>query len=159
MQTQTTLETARGISSVETAGGLSLVVVSGVADDEDRKRLLEAMRVLRDADLSLDFLKIAPHGFSFVLSRKEAERAVYALCEAGFEARALHDRTVIVVNAPNIRDESGLVARIAQLVSQAGATIEHVGDMHSSVHVVVESAKAEAAVGLLRAHVGLKEIL
>ncbi|MER3412644.1 MAG: hypothetical protein C4341_00065 [Armatimonadota bacterium] len=159
MQPITSIETARGISSVEVSNGHALVVVSGMHEDDSAQRMLDALRELKDADCSIDFLKISNSGFSFIVPESGADAAIRALRSAGFAADALGGRSIITVRAPNIRDESGLVARIAQLVVRSGATIEQLGDMHSSVQVVVETSRVEEAAGALRDCIGLVEIL
>lgn len=159
MQSNTSIETARGISNVEVSNGHALVVASGLSEEDSSPRMLDALRALKDADCSIDFLKISSSGFSFIVPEAGAEAATSALRSAGFSAEALAGRAIITVRAPNIRDESGLVARIAQLVVRSGATIEQVGDMHSSVQVVVETPKAEKAAAALRDCIGLVEIL
>lgn len=159
MQSNTSIETARGISDVEVSNGHALIVVSGMNEEDSSQRMLEALRALKDADCSIDFLKISGSGFSFIVPELGAAAATAALCAAGFNAEALAGRSIITVRAPNIRDESGLVARIAQLVVRSGAIIEQVGDMHSSVQVVVETPKAEKAANSLRDCIGLVEIL
>lgn len=159
MKPNTSIETARGISGVEVSNGHALIVVSGMNEEDSPRRMLEALRALKDADCSIDFLKISGTGFSFIVPEGGSEAATTALRAAGFEADALAGRSIITVRAPNIRDESGLVARIAQLVVRSGATIEQVGDMHSSVQVVVETPKADKAADALRDCIGLVEIL
>ncbi|GIV01306.1 MAG: hypothetical protein D6724_02180 [Armatimonadetes bacterium] len=159
MTDRTSIETARGISGVEVSLGHALVVVSGLSEEAWGQRMLEALGALKDADHSIDFLKVSSSGFSFVVPESQASSARDALCAAGFDAVVKEGRAILIVRAPNIRDESGLVARIAQLVVRSGATIEQVGDMHSSVQVVVEAAKVERAASVLRDCIGMVEIL
>ena len=71
MQTQTTFETARGISAVDAQKGFSLIVVRGLGDD--RERLSDALEAVQQdsrpaaalgegiADfLGLDFMGLTP---------------------------------------------------------------------------------------------------
>jgi aspartate kinase len=158
MHSQTSFETERGISSVAVSHGFSLVIVSGISELEPKRRL-DAFRILKDANVSLDFLKLSPTGFTFILAESDAEKAVGKLCEEGFEANCIPGRTIITVNAANIRDENGLVARIAQTIVRSNATIEQVGDMHSSVQVVVDQKISGAVEAALRDCIGKTEIL
>ena len=145
MRSQTFFETARGISSVEVAYGQALIVVSGIAEKDAECGRIEALRALAERGVSLDFLKLSPHGLSFILPEGVAEDAVAALQKSGLDAESVLGRVIVTVSAPNIRDESGLVAGIAECVVRSGAAIDHVGDMHSSVQIVVDSGNAEAA--------------
>lgn len=159
MQHQTSFETARGISDVEVSHGHALIVVTGFNEAEESAKRLEALRVLAGAGYSIDFLKLALGGFSFVVQESAALDIEKCLSEAGFDAKAIQRRSLITVRAPNIRDESGLVARIAQTVVASDASIESVGDMHSAVLLVVHSAVADRAGEALRGLIGKVDIL
>lgn len=157
MQSQTTFETARGISAVDAQKGFSLIVVRGLGDD--RERLSDALDAVRDAGLSADFLKLGRAQFSFLVREEDQQPAVDALVAAGFDASHHRSKAVIKVSSPNVRDESGLMARICELVLASGATIYNVGDMHDGVQVVVQAERSEATCEALRAHIGSSAIL
>lgn len=150
MQPQTAFETERGVSAVVLSRNHALVVVSEIDETELTERRIHAMRTLSQAGCSIDFLKLSLDGFSFVVPEEQATAVREALCGAGFEAKALTGRAMITVKAVNIRGESGLVARIAQTVVESGAAIESLGDMHSSVLLIVDERSAEGAVAALR---------
>lgn len=150
MQSQTTFETMRGISAVDAQKGFSLVVVRGLGDD--RERLSDALEVVKAAGLSADFLKLGRAQFSFLVKEEDQQAAVDALVGAGFEASHHRSKAVIKVSSPNVRDESGLMARICEIVLASGATIYNVGDMHDGVQVVVQSEKSEGTCDALRGH-------
>jgi aspartokinase len=148
MQSQTTFETARGISAVDAQKGYSLIVVRGIGDD--RERLSEALEAIKNAALSADFLKVGAAQFSFLVKEEHQQAAVDTLVAQGFDASHHRSKAVIKVSSPNVRDESGLMARICQIVLESGATIYNVGDMHDGVQVVVQSEKADATCEALR---------
>ncbi|SRR5581483_10201470 len=153
MEAGTAFETERGISSVQVSHGHALVVVTGIEEAALGARRLDAVRLLAEAEISIDFLKLSLDGFSLVVPQDKGTAVRDLLCDAGFDARVLTDRAILTVNAVNIRDEAGMVARIAQTVVQAGAAIESLGDMHSSVLLVVDSESAECAAD------GLKKLI
>jgi aspartokinase len=148
MQSQTTFETARGISAVDAQKGYSLIVVRGIGDD--RERLSEALEAIKNAALSADFLKVGAAQFSFLVKQEHQQAAVDTLVAQRFDASHHRSKAVIKVSSPNVRDESGLMARICQIVLESGATIYNVGDMHDGVQVVVQSEKADATCEALR---------
>jgi aspartokinase len=156
---QTTFETQRGISSVVVSGGHALVVVAGITENDDAARRVHALKTLKAFDLCIDFLKLSLEGFTFVVPESDGAKAEQALCAAGFEAKAMKGRAIITVSAPNIRDESGLVARIAQTVVRSGASIDSVGDMHSSVLIVLDESKAQAAADALQSLIGKVDVV
>ena len=157
MQNQTTFETARGISAVDAQKGFSLIVVRGLG--EDRERLSEALDAIKQVGLSADFLKLGQAQFSFLVLEEEQEKAVDALTAEGLSASHHRSKAVIKVSSPNVRDESGLMARICEIVLDSGATIYNVGDMHDGVQVVVQSERSESTCEALRQHIGSAELV
>ena len=157
MQNQTTFETARGISAVDVQKGFSLVVVRGLG--EDRERLSEALDAIKQAGLSADFLKLGQAQFSFLVLEQDQQKAVDALTAKCLEASHHRSKAVIKVSSPNVRDESGLMARICEIVLDSGATIYNVGDMHDGVQVVVQAERSEATCDALRSHIGSAELV
>lgn len=128
--------------------GFSLIVVRGIGGD--RERLSEALEILKQAALSADFLKVGAAQFSFLVREEDQRVAVDALKSNGFDASHHRSKAVVKVSSPNVRDESGLMARICQVVLESGATIYNVGDMHDGIQVVVQSEKADATCEALR---------
>lgn len=156
MQSQTSFETARGIASVEYQKGYSLIVAKHHGGIE---KVLAALKCLSQANLSFDSLKLAEDYFSFIVKEEMQEKAVELLTGAKFEASHHRSKAILKVTAPNIRDDSGLVARIAEIVVSSGATIYEVGDMNDGLELVIQSEKAEATAQALRECIGKVEIL
>lgn len=157
MLSQTYFETARGISSVEVQPGYSLIVVRGTG--EAGEKLVEALETLERGGFSVDFLKLGRAEFSFLVREESQQKVVEVLNAKGFDASHHRSKAIITVDAPNIRDESGLVARIAEIVIDSGGIIYCVGDMHCSVLVVVQTEKSEAVAVALRDCIGRVDIL
>jgi len=156
MQTQTFFETQRGISAVDVTPGFSLVVVKGA---DSPSSFAKALHTLKDGGVSFDFLKIGKAQISFIVEEKLQQDVVDAFQAAGFPASHHRSKAVVRVSSPNIRDESGLMARIAQIVLESGATIYNVGDMHDCVMVVVQTEKSQATADALRGFIGRVDIL
>lgn len=154
MQSQTTFETARGISKIEVSSGHALIVVTKLCDNENGAKKNSALMAIKQAGISIDFLKLSSDGFSFIVPEEDAQAAKDALCKHNFDVTLLKSRAILTVYAPNIRDESGLVARIAQRVVQTGAYIDSVGDMHSQVLIVLDAKFAEQAKNSLESLIG-----
>ncbi|MCH8275479.1 MAG: hypothetical protein IH851_11895 [Armatimonadetes bacterium] len=159
MQSQTSFETARGISGVDVEEGYALVEVRGIPDADVAERRLSALRTLNEARISIDFLKVNEGGFSFVVPEEAGGNTRDALLGAGFDASLMAGRAILSVRAPNVRDESGLLARICEHVVQTGAVIEQVGDMHTGVLLVMEAASAKRAAAALEPLVGKEEFV
>jgi aspartokinase len=153
---QTSFETSRGISDITVSPGWSLVVVRGV---DVAGNLEKALELLENGGFSIDFVKMGAGQFSFIIAEERQHEVVDVLSAQGFEASHHRSKAIIRVSSPNVRDESGLMARIAQIVIQSGATIYNVGDMHDCVMVVVQTEKSEKTAAALREFVGRTDIL
>ncbi len=134
---ETAFERPRGVSQVETRKGFCQVHVEGLPDPLVPKRL-EALKAVADESISIDFLKLTPRGLSFVAPADRAGDIERVL--AG--AQVARDRSVVSVHAVNIRDEEGLLAEVVQEAIALGAQIDHVGDGHDRLLLVVGDADA-----------------
>ncbi|MBA3727100.1 MAG: hypothetical protein H0W86_11815, partial [Armatimonadetes bacterium] len=133
-----------------------LVVVKGA---DSGSSFTHALQVLKGGGFSIDFLKLGKAQFSFIVEEGAQQQVVDALEEAGFPASYHRSKAVIRVSSPNVRDESGLMARIAQIILEAGATVYNVGDMHDCVMMVVQTERSQTTVDALREFVGRVDIL
>jgi hypothetical protein len=156
MDQQTSFETGRGISAVSVEKGYSLIVTK---TPDGMAGVLRAADELARRDLSYDSLKLGDGYFSFIVSEEKQKDAVAILAEAGFAASHHRSKAIVKVTAPNVRDESGLMARIAEITVGAGAIIYDVGDMNDGVLLTVQSEKADAVADLLRGYIGNVDIL
>jgi aspartokinase len=147
---ETAFERPRGVSSVEVRDGYSQVHVSHLENlDEDR---LGVLRAVADAEVSLDFVKMTPSGFSFIVRETDGEAVAQALkgIPGLTEGNGLDTphfsvrerRSIVIVHAVNIRDEEGLISRVVQAAITVNAHIDHIGDMHDRVLLVVRAEDA-----------------
>lgn len=134
---ETAFERPRGVSRVETRAGYCQVHVEGLSEPLVTHRL-EALAAVAGAGVSIDFLKLTPRGLSFVAPADRAGDIERVL--AG--AQVARDRSIVSVYAVNIRDEEGLLAEIVQEAIALGAQIDHVGDGHDRLLLVVGDADA-----------------
>jgi aspartate kinase len=145
---ETAFEKPRGISGVERKEGFAQVHVSQLSEPmmDQRLRVLEAVAA---AGVSIDFVKLTPSGMAFVIPEESAEQVERALTDLSVKFSIRRGRTVVLVHAVNMRDEEGLIARILERAIGSGARIDHVGDMHDRVLMVLESADAGRVVEAL----------
>jgi aspartokinase len=138
--TETAFERTRGINRVEVRSGFAQVYVTGLGPVPSSSRL-EVLRSVAQAGVSIDFLKLTPGGLSFLASADKAEAVDQALKD--FDAQVLRGRSIVLVHAVNIRDEEGLIARIVREVISENIAIDHVGDMHDRLLLVMDEAGAQ----------------
>lgn len=143
---ETAFERPRGVGRVETRRGYCQVHVIDLPDPLVPKRL-EALDAVAGQEISIDFLKLTPRGLSFVAPADRAADIESALSGCGAHAAVTTGRSIVSVHAVNIRDEEGLLAEIVQEAIALGAQIDHVGDGHDRLLLVVgddDAARIEA---------------
>lgn len=138
---ETEFEKRRGVSDVELRDGFAQVYVDGLAQPVMAERL-RILRAVADVNVSLDFLKLTPSGLSFLVPGDRAEMVENALKGASARYDIRRGRAIVLVHAVNIRDEEGLLADIVQEVIAQGATIDHIGDMHDRLLMVLDADAA-----------------
>jgi len=148
---ETVFEKRRGVSRVEVRAGFAQVHVARLAGDVEPARL-RVLSQVADAGISIDFLKLTPTGLSFLVSQDRASTIQTILENLGVEFTLRTDRAIVLVHAVNIRDEEGMIASIMQRAIESGASVDHVGDMHDRLLLVVPHADSDR----LSAH--LKEL-
>ena len=140
--TETEFEKRRGVSRVEVRHGFAQIHISRIAENVMQERL-KILTWVSEVGISIDFLKLTPSGMSFLVPEQFAETIDQVLkpCIHHFSIR--HDRSIVLVYAVNIRDEEGLIAGIVHTAIANGVRIDHIGDMHDRMLMVVEKADAE----------------
>ena len=106
---QTDFEKPRGVSRVEVRDGFAQAIVDSVVGDSRR---IEILKAIASAGVSLDFLKLAPDGLSFLVPTEKAQIVDGALKNLGASYAIKSPRSIVMVHAVNMRDEEGLIAQI-----------------------------------------------
>ena len=133
---ETAFERPRGVSRVEPRRGYCQVHVVDLFEPLVPNRLA-ALEAVSGEGISIDFLKLTPRGLSFVAPADRASDLERVLTDCGAQASVVTGRTIVSIHAVNIRDEEGLIAEIVQEAIALGAQIDHVGDGHDRLLLVV----------------------
>ncbi|MFM9873591.1 MAG: hypothetical protein ACKVQS_09035 [Fimbriimonadaceae bacterium] len=148
--TETAFEKARGVNQVEIRTGFASARIGGLHSDVIKERLVILQSVF-EGEISFDFLKFAADGMSFVIPETLRERLEGVLTASGAEFEVKGDRAVLIIHAVNMRDEAGLVAKIVSQVIDSGANIEHLGEMHDRLLMLMGKGGAERAKAMILA--------
>lgn len=140
--TETQFERKRGIHSIEVRSGCTQVSIHNLHEPIEESRLA-ALEAVSELGISIDFLKLSPHEISFVVSDSDAELLKASQEKFRGQLELHEDRSVVLVHAANIREEEGLGAKILACTLQLGNMIDHIGDMHDRLLLVVPSREAE----------------
>ena len=146
---ETEFEKRRGVSQVEVRHGFAQVHVSRIQGDVMAERLRILDRVAK-AGISIDFLKLTPSGMSFLVPETQGELMDKVLEPCGDHFTVRQERSIVLVYAVNIRDEEGLIAGIVHTAITNGIRVDHIGDMHDRMLMVVKRHEADSLANLIR---------
>jgi aspartokinase len=138
---ETEFEKQRGVSRIEVRTGFAQVHISQISGPIMAGRL-RALKVVGDEQISIDFLKLTPSGLSFLVSEDRADAIRSVLETSGFHFSVSSGRSIVLVHAVNMRDEEGLISRIVQTVIGTSVSVDHIGDMHDRLLLVVKDEDA-----------------
>ena len=146
MVSETEFEKPRGINKVEIRKGFLTVHVQGLGGTDQvqtAKNRLRALQCMADARVSIDFLKLTQEGVSFVVPEQLEQDVARALADAAIACTLNKGRCIVLAHAANMRDEEGLIARVVSEVIGTGVEIDHLGDMHDRVLLVMDANDGE----------------
>lgn len=138
---ETAFEKQRGISQVEVRTGFAQVHVSQIRQNIHEQRI-SVLKAVREAAVSVDFLKLTPSGLSFVISEGNSGDIEKALAPLKLHCTIRKDRCVVLIHAVNMRDEEGLTAQVVQKAIASGAIVDHISDMHDRMLIVADNKYA-----------------
>lgn len=155
MASETLFERRRGISRVAVRSGLAQVHIGQLGESLSERRL-DVLRVVAAAGISIDFLKLTQSGISFIIPADRSEQTEAALGATDFRFTVRVGRAIVEAHAVNMRDEEGLIARIVRSAIDEGVELDHIGDMHDRVLMVVPEAAAQRLKTSLEHNLGVE---
>ena len=153
---ETEFEKKRGIHAVRVRRGLTRAYVCDLPSPVSQARL-RILSLVREAGVSIDFLKFAHDAVSFVAD--EADQAKLEAALKGIEGRVEIEGNccIVSVHAVNMQDEEGLVAGIVSEVIASGLQVDHIGDMHDRLLLVTDQETGDRLATALEAKIGEAE--
>lgn len=143
-------EPQRGVRAVSRQTGFARIEVAVSPTDR-----LVCLKSLAEAGVSHKFLQLSPEGIRFIVPSAALRAALESAGKHGWPVSADQHVSVLVVQAPSIREEPRLAAEAAAATLASGAIILHSGDMHDRIYLVVADADAESAIAALKRQWGL----
>jgi aspartokinase len=134
------LETRRGISEVEVRHGFAQIHLDLGREDLAARRI-SLLGLLADAGISHKYLQLTRSGLAFIITEEQVDAIRIALDGRPYELNL--ERSIVLVNAVGMREERGMIASILQAAIASGVQIDHIGDMHNKMFMVVRGDVAE----------------
>jgi len=135
-------ETPRGVSKIEVRHGFAQIHINLDARDLPAARV-HILRVLAEAGVSHKYLQLTQSGLALVIAEDDASLAEEVLKAAGVDFTLSKGRSLVLVHAVGMREEPGMIATILQAAIASGVQIDHIGDMHNKMFLVVQGGMAE----------------
>ncbi len=155
---ETEFEKRRGVSRVEVRHGFAQVHISRIPNDVMTERL-RILDLVAKAGISIDFLKLTPSGMSFLIPEPTAHQMDLVLEPCGDHFTVREERSIVLVYAVNIRDEEGLIAGMVHTAIANGIRVDHIGDMHDRMLMVVKKSEAEKLATLIKDTLTVPEVV
>jgi len=150
-------ERERGVSAIVVSPEVAYLFVRVPDPTDAPTQRLAVLNALQEAGISIFLIKLQRQGISFGVQASVQEQACQVLARAGFQVVVKPHRVMVSVFAQNMRELHGVLARIAEIMYEAGAAIEQISDAHDRVTVLIEASKAPEVVAKLRRAFRLRE--
>jgi len=145
-------EAPRGVTEIEVSHGFAQVQTHLGGQDLAATRL-QVLKLLADSNISHKYLQLTPEGLAFVIRDAQVVPAIEVLSAAGFKFELHEGRSIILVKAPGIWEEKGMIASVMEAAIASGVEVDHVGDMHDRMYMVVRGEVAEDTAAKFRRQV------
>ena len=149
MNQGTLFEERRGVNCVEATEGFVQVSLYQLPDPVHSARL-KALNAIGEAKVAIDFLKFTVDGLAFLILQKDAQATAQALEAFGAKHIVEANKSLVTVEAVSVRDSEGLVASILATAVETGVELDHIGDSHDRILLVVDEKDAPKLVERLK---------
>jgi aspartokinase len=150
-------EKERGVTSVTAKGSYAFLTVGLEPTPARAEQELAIYQTLSEARISVNLVKLHRGGLSFVVDDAEADEALRQLGAIGLRSNLVTAVSMVCVYAAGMRSLSGVMARIARALLNAGVPILQTGDGPDIVFCLVAKEQAPAAVAALRTEFAVPE--
>ena len=144
---ETVFDLRRGISKVEVRDGYAQAHIFDLSDPIVTSRIA-VLDAIAKAKISIDFLKLTQDGLSFLVREEHSNLLAQTLNAIGVQHSVKPGQHILLVHAVNMRDEEGLIARVVNEAIASRVKVEHIGDMHDRMLMVVDATQSSP----LKAH-------
>jgi aspartokinase len=146
-------EKERGVTEVEVTHGIVHILVRLVPEDCNAQRLAILQR-FAEQNVPVFLVKLLPEGISFALREGQVETGTDLLttvqAEMGFEYQINRNLGLVTTRAGAMRDLSGIMATIYEVMVTEGILVQQTGDAYNAVHCLLAGEQANHAAAMLR---------
>ena len=144
-------EAPLGVSEIKVRHGFAQIYVSVGKHDVATKRI-EVLRILAEAEISHKYLQLTQDGLALIITEAQVPETEKALQDAGVKYELNPGRSIVLVKANGLWEEKGMIASVVEAAIATGVQVDHVGDMHDRMYMVVKGEVAEETAEKFRRH-------
>jgi len=150
----TEFEERRGITRISVELGYVQVHISRIpAESLDQERFT-VLSLIAGVGINMRFPKLTPSGLLFLVREENACLLNKCLERWGKHSSIKTRRCIVSVHAASMREDDGLIARIAGEALASGVHIDLVSDTHDQTMLVVDESDATPLLGRLNTLMG-----
>jgi aspartokinase len=146
---QIQFEAPQGVTEIEVSHGFAQVQFRLERNALATARL-SVLKLLSDEGVSHKYLQLTPDGLAMVVKDQQVQKVKDVLAKFSFDYDMNEGRSIILVKAPGIWEKKGMVASIMEAAIDSGVEVDHVGDMHDRMYMVVRGEVAESTAAKFR---------
>ena len=148
-------ERERGVSAIKVSREATYMLVRVLDPSHLPAQRQRILHLLREAEIPIFLIKLQRNGLSFGVDSELAARACAMLEANGFRVAVKPSRVMVSIFAQNMRELHGVIARIAEVLYEAGVAIEQLSDAHNRITCLIEAERAPLVVERLCEAFGL----
>lgn len=139
-------ERERGVSGIKVSREVTYLFVRTPDTHTLAAQRQRILNLLREAEIPIFLIKLQRNGLSFGVDSDLASRACETLEASGFRVVVKPRRLMVSIFAQNMRELHGVIARIAEVLYEAGVAIEQMSDAHNRITCLIEAERAPQVV-------------
>lgn len=153
---EVSFERERGVYDVRVTPEVAHVAVEFPGEEGHPENDLRVFRALADASIPIFLIKLHRTAVTFAVAETHVPEVEACMDQLAYPCTVRRDLAIVSVIASSMRDLIGVMASIADALSEAGARTYAIGDSHNSVQCLIDGQHVEAAVERLRFTFGLE---
>lgn len=143
-------ERERGVSAIVVSPEVAYLFVGAQSEPDPITVRQQILDMLAQAGLSISLIKLQRNGLSFAVPVEDLARTHQALSSASLQITVKPRLRVISIYGQNMRELHGVLAKIAEILNEAGVAIEQISDAHDRLICLISAERAQEVVKRIR---------
>lgn len=143
-------ERKRGVNAITVSSEVAYLFVRAQTETDPVRVRQQVLDLLAQAGLSICLIKIQRNGLSFAVPANDLACTYQTLENTPLQITVKPHLRVVSIYGQNMRELHGVLAKIAEILNEAGVAIEQISDAHDRLICLIDSAHADEVVKRIR---------